>query len=761
MSEKRWLGLILVLFGLLGTIYAVVTPPFEASDELWHYPMVRHLADGNPLPVQDAANVGPWKQEASQPPLYYYLAALLTFWVDTSDWQEVRWLNPHVDSGVITADGNVNLAVHDPAVSQWQGTLLAVMVVRLASVVMSAGTVYFTYQIAKTLTSRPEIRLGAAALNAFLPMFLFISGSVNNDNLAILLTSWAVWLMIGIVQRADRWQWREMVGLGLVMGCAALTKEGSLALFPLSAGSLFIAAWRYGGRPTTWQGLLKVVGMALGRWLAVVVPALLVAGWWYWRNVQLYGDWLGWNAFLAVLGQRAHPASLAQLWDERWGLLISYWGLFGGLNVAMPNWIYILLNGVLLLGLLGSGIYLFQLLRQSGQSLLLAEKVGLERQIFAVLRFVESQIAWVLCLLLTGAVVYGLVQWATVTWSSQGRLLFTAISALNILWVLGLVGWMPAHFARPILALFSFFLFTISALAPFLWIQPAYQPPVPAQTDLTHSLELSFGQQIRLNGYELDKTTAQAGEKLTVRLAWEAIAPMQRDWSIFVHLVDPVLGVPIAQRDMYLGRGLLPTRLLSVGQKGVDEYILTLPATAIAPAKLKLVVGFYDFYAPQERLLLANGQDVAELAMVDLQPVAGTVPNPVTIFFENGLQLTGFELSERVLQPTETTQLTLYWRIEQPLTTDYTFFAQLLGTENHRWAAADIPMSTTTWQMGEVQAVVLPLTLTEEVPASVYPLIIGVYTLSLDGTFDRLQTLTSEGRLTDDFVQLTHIRVER
>ncbi len=112
MTEKRLLALILLLFVLLGSVYALVTPAFEASDELWHYPMIRHLADGNPLPVQvfDPAQAGPWKQEASQPPLYYYLGAALTFWIDASDMEQVRWLNPHVDNGVITVDGNSQLS---------------------------------------------------------------------------------------------------------------------------------------------------------------------------------------------------------------------------------------------------------------------------------------------------------------------------------------------------------------------------------------------------------------------------------------------------------------------------------------------------------------------------------------------------------------------------------------------------------------------------------------------------------------------------
>ena len=191
-AERRWLLGILILFTLLGLTYAVVTPLFEASDELWHYPFVRHLADGNPLPVQDPETVGPWKQEASQQPLYYALSAALTFWIDTSDMETVRWLNPHVDNGVLTPDGNTNLAIHrsEQESFPWRGTVLAVRLIRLASVLMGTGTVYFTWRIARTaFPDQPALALGAAAFNAFTPMFLFISGAVNNDNLAVLLCS--------------------------------------------------------------------------------------------------------------------------------------------------------------------------------------------------------------------------------------------------------------------------------------------------------------------------------------------------------------------------------------------------------------------------------------------------------------------------------------------------------------------------------------------------------------------------------------------
>ncbi len=120
--EPWLLRLILVLFVLLGWSYALATPVFEASDELWHYPLIKFLADGNALPVQafDPDEAGPWKQQASQPPLYYWLAAAATFWINTDDLPQVRWLNPHVDNGIITQDGNTNAHPDEPA-----STLLA------------------------------------------------------------------------------------------------------------------------------------------------------------------------------------------------------------------------------------------------------------------------------------------------------------------------------------------------------------------------------------------------------------------------------------------------------------------------------------------------------------------------------------------------------------------------------------------------------------------------------------------------------------
>ncbi|MCA9962515.1 MAG: glycosyltransferase family 39 protein, partial [Anaerolineales bacterium] len=551
MSEKRMLALILTLFVLLGSSYALVTPVFEASDELWHYPMIQYLADGNPLPVQvfDPDQAGPWKQEASQPPLYYYLGAALTFWIDTSDMAQIRWLNPHVDNGIITVDGNTNLAIHDPAQNPWQGTLLAVRIVRLFSVLLGAATVYLTYLIAKEVApGRPDIALGATAVNAFTPMFLFISGAVNNDNLAIPLASLGVLLLIkGVVRHTN--SRLPFTGycllIGVVIGLAILTKQGTFALLPLAWGTLFVREWQKAehDRQDTAYGLrlARALLRSLAYFAIVLIPVIFIAGWWYWRNIQLYGDFLGWNAFIAVLGSRAQPASLAQLWDERWGFMLAYWGLFGGVNIPMATWIYHVLNGVVVTAVFGFIIYALKELR--GWWATIRWQPTLQSLLANLLSLLERYFPLVICLLFAGAVIFGLVQWATTTWSSQGRLVFTALSALSVLLVVGLVGWLPLRIGKWVAGALGGFLLLVAALAPWLWIRPAYAAAAytpPRDLPLT-TVDARFDDVLQLQGYAVAPVSGaelHPGEYVDVVLHWQVLAPTARNWSVFVHLND-------------------------------------------------------------------------------------------------------------------------------------------------------------------------------------------------------------------------------
>ncbi|MFK7802108.1 MAG: glycosyltransferase family 39 protein [Anaerolineae bacterium] len=802
-TESFLIFLIILLFLIAGRFYALQTPAFEASDELWHYPMVRHLADGNPLPVQtyNPALAGPWKQEASQPPLYYYVAAGLTFWIDAADMEQVRKLNPHVAPGELTTDGNINMVVHDPMLSQNQGTLLAIRIIRLFSVLLGACTVWLTYLIGREVApTRPEIALMAAALNAFTPMFLFISGSVNNDNLAIPLASLGLLLLIRLVKFAKLAYpqvpvpWRDEVNIfhttlvrkiliiGTVVGFAVLTKQGTIGLMPLAWGTFFIVGWlstlaTHSSQNQSLDMFSRQIGVSLLRsvvwFLIFMVPIVLIAGWWYGRNIQLYGDLLGWSAFEAVLGVRETPASIGQLWDERWGFMLSYWGQFGGLNVVMADWIYRTMTAILIISVPGGVWYVVRqyqksrwwrsAFRNSGRGYSVQKVLG------GIINLIISRFALTVCLLFSAAIVYGLVTWATKTWSSQGRLVFTAMSALNVLMAAGLVTILRHRYLRYGQIVIVAFFAIVSFSAPFTSIAPAYELPPNfvfrgANVDWVERLETEadavFDNELKLVGAEItsDKQLFSPGETVSIHTDWQVVSKPQTDWSVFVHLNDPVLGVPVAQRDMFLAQGLVATTFMRPGKNYQSRFDLTLPDTTIAPAELEVTIGLYNFYTG-ERAILPDGADHVVIGSIKVEPLAGETPNPVSINFENKFELVGFELDPRRTAAGESITGTFYWKLTEAVSADFTFYGQILGAENTRWAAVDAGQTTTGWEVGKIYPVEMKLDLSSKTPAGVYPLRLGVYSTAT-GEIVNLQRVTEDGRLTDSFINLTQIRID-
>jgi hypothetical protein len=781
--KRLGLPLLLAGFVIVGVVYAVVTPLFEVSDELWHYPMVKRLAGGLGLPVQDSANVGPWRQEGSQPPLYYAVMALATRWIDTGDIGQVRWLNPHADNGIITSDGNNNIVVHTSREAwPWHGAALAVRLVRLLSVLLGAGVVYFTYRLALELApGQYALALAAAAFAGFTPMFVFISASVNNDTLAVFFSAAALWLMAKWIKEGERkkeeerrekeagrrWSTlpiRELVLMGAILGGAALSKESALGLFPLVGAVVLYAHLKAAGffdrDRFAWRAVrLSLIPCALSL-LLVFGFAALVCGWWYWRNYQLYGDWLGWNAFVAIVGKRPHPASLAQLWGERVGFMQAYWGLFGGVSVPMPGWVYAALNVVAGLGLAGAG--------WSAMQAVVRRKVTLTN-----LAQWSMLVGWLVL------IVIGLIRWTSATWASQGRLIFPAISAISVLIVFGLAyvsrrvlaRLRPAFYLLPAVAVS--FMVLLSTAVPFAIIAPHYAPPPVLTTGqisaISHRVDADFGGEMKLLGYDLETASVAPGEAVKLTLYWQSQIAMDRNWSIFLHLVDDQ-NVIVAQRDRYPGMGALATTLLRPGQTFADRYVISVPEAAYAPALAHLEVGLYDLQdgarlplaGSSTSALLPSAADALALAPLAIRARPGPIPNAFRQNFGNQIELTGYTMSQRELKPSETLTLTLYWQALAPVRKNYSVFTHVRGTGDTLWAGEDGwprkgAAPTSTWSIGAILTDTYQLTLKPDTPAGQYDVEVGLY----DGaTMQRLQAITKDGRPTDaDFVYLSKIRV--
>ncbi len=748
---SRILYVILAVYVILATIYSITTPIFEASDELWHYPMVKYLADnGLQLPPQDPANIGPWRQEGSQPPLYYMLAAILTAGIDTSDMEMVRRVNPHADIGIVRPDGNANMMVHRTEIESfpWHGTTLAVHIVRLFSIALGLGTVIVTYQLAREIfPDNRVVQLGAAAFVAFLPMFLFISGSVNNDNLSNFLGNLLILLIVRLLKVTRLPHWRDYALIGIVTGAGLLAKFNIGFLIPLVALALLVVSVRLRDwRPLVFGGVISGV------------LTVAIAGWWYWRNIQLFGDPTGLNNFLDIVGRRAIPANTAQIWSERHSFTQAFWGFFGGVNVPMPEIVYLIFNIIGGIGLIGAAIFvLWRFIRAQ-------RPTGISFGHAAPLLPIMITIIWPVISFIS------YLRWTAETPASQGRLMFGALSCIAIWIVVGLTWWLPGRM-RPAMMTGVVGYFALIAFAvPIFVIAPAYA--LPPQTTPTRTISgfTSEGAEfslINLYHAEILNTDVQPEQYVLIDTGWWMVGPTDHDWSLFVHLVTPD-NVIISQRDIYPGGGKLATSDLPAGRAWDNPIAVWIPFTAYAPMTLEVQIGWNDRLTG-ERLVTSDGRETYSIGQIRLMPRDSelNVPNPVRVNFGNLLELVGYQITDLTPQAGETTQLTLYWRGLEKMPDDYKVFANIIDpTTLTKYASSDgMPVDwnapTSTWQPGEIIEDVRNLTVNADTPTTpgIYELELGLYREAPDGTFPRLRIITPDGGQADDFIYLSRIRV--
>ena len=245
-NERLLAGAILIVFLLLGVWYSLAVPPFETPDEIYHYAFARHLAQGNPLPVQSKDVKGPWEQEGSQAPLYYMLVGWLTSRIDQSDFAAISTLNPRANIGDPLFPGNKNRMLYSAEARPLQGANLALHVGRWFSLLLGAITLWLTYLTAKLVFPHARrLPLLALLLAASIPQFIFISASFSNDNMIIVSSAAVVYWLARLLGKSEkeslqRWEW---LVLGILLGLAALSKLQGLGLFALSACAVLILAW--------------------------------------------------------------------------------------------------------------------------------------------------------------------------------------------------------------------------------------------------------------------------------------------------------------------------------------------------------------------------------------------------------------------------------------------------------------------------------------------------------------------------------------
>ncbi len=735
-ESHRLLAVILAAFVALATLYSIVTPIFEAGDELWHYPFVQFLATGHSLPIQDPNVRTRWEQEGGQPPLYYAVSALATFWIDTRDLPDRLWRNPEAKIGIPLDYGNKNMVVHTSAEDfPWHNTALAVHLIRFLSILFAAFTVLFTYLLALEIGANITLAAVAAALVAFNPMFIFISASVNNDNLAVMLATLALLLLTRLVTRGANL--RQFVVLGVVLGLGALSKESDLGLVVIAAGVFLYLLWKAWDADRRRQTRIDLSSprSSAPEGVRVLLEALLcavivvaIAGWWYARNWLLYHDPLAFNVWVAIAGGRPTPATLVTLLGEFQGFRISYWGNFGGVNIIAPDWVYVILDlftGLAVIGLL----------------------IGIARR--ALPRLLALPALWL------ALIVVLLIRWTLLTFASQGRLIFPAISAVAILMAYGLGQFRISDFGfqiAPVIARFTShasrmtqfalpaFLFGFSALTPFALIAPAYALPARLSGDaaVPNPVHITFDNQAELVGYTLPQKSVAPGGELPLTIYWRAVTRMTEDYSVYIRLYDST-GAVVGRWDAFPGGGLYPTRLWQPGEIIVDQYRVPVTFDAPGPGVGRIEVGLFR-RLPLQDLTARDPAGRTITPTVARFKIAGVsnvkIENPVTYNFGDKMALVGYSAPGTAALGSEIS-VKLFWRSLVVMNEDYTVFVHLVDADGKTVAQKDAPPQsgaypTSFWDVGEVIEDEHVLAIPRDLPPGNYTIDVGIYRASDD-----------------------------
>ena len=126
----------------------------------------------------------------------------------------------------------------------------------------------------------------------------------------------------------------------------------------------------------------------------------------------------------------------------------------------------------------------------------------------------------------------------------------------------------------------------------------------PSSYGGTNPVGVTFGEQVRLLGYDLDASQAQPGGQIWLTLYWQPLVPFERNYQVFVHLYN---GQMRGQDDGAPECDLNPTTRWEPGQIIADPH--RIPIAADAPtASIPLLVGMYGLL-DQQRLSVPNSLD--------------------------------------------------------------------------------------------------------------------------------------------------------
>lgn len=471
-ASSRWrqsgLALVILLGLAQGLLMVAIIPPWQGPDEPRHFEYVRLLYDrGRLLSAEDTSPALQQEILDSMQTHDYWRFGYTQFPVDPQrppqSFEEVYWpLDPYwlfQPPLYYVLAASALLPVAHASVD------VQLYALRLISILPGLLTIAVAYWLARELfPDDPQLIVGIPAVVALLPMHAFINSTVSNDQLAELFGSLFFFALALIYKRGWSLDRGALLLGSVVLGL--LTKRTTL----ITAVVLVLVGISYGLRSLRQRRRGGTLLLATGGAVIAGSVGLL------YRFPGLADRVLGYYLFLPTLSQlsafRAIQATAVRglLAFFSRGLLESFWGRFGWLNVRLsPLW-YLLMGVLSAVAFLGVGEWLARPEARDSTRPAWAKR--------AVLTFAGSV---VLAIVLVIAREYRTWAHFAVTRpdmhmlsTPQGRYLFPVIVPLATLFVLGIREAFPRRWRSAGWAVAMVAVFVLDAVSIIGYILPFY-----------------------------------------------------------------------------------------------------------------------------------------------------------------------------------------------------------------------------------------------------------------------------------------------
>jgi len=711
LRQSRGLLAILVIYLALASIYLSIVPPLEGFDAIAHMNAINYWRQEQRLPQIDLPTNQYSYELLTQPPLYYMTSAALSSWIAVDDAERyVRESTNRFFPGLSTRQ-SIDLPTMPAAVAR------TMLLARLVSLVGGLVTIVATWLWARVvLPNQRWFPLAVCAVVACNPLFLFISTSITNDAWASAATVMVVYLVTNLSGKPPQ----SLVPwflVGAVAGMAALTKY-SVLLVALPALIILLQYRLYRPAP-------RFVAICV----ALLGGALLTAGWWYGRNLLLYGQPIPLEQLNTVITTLERPTlmTVRDTWDLLPFLFYSYWGLF--VATFAPEQFFTVIQWAVLVAVIGLPVGFFGW-RQQGA---------------------YPRILWLALLWFALNLVSMINYMRLVSYGEQARFLLPAAPAIALLLVVGWQSWVPARYAPP-LRLFLLPAFVLFALWPLPTLQMAYSQPPTVSADLltaqgTRPVNAHFLSGMTVAGYALPTgATFVPGQPVPLTLYLTTDQPIAGDYTFFLQLVDEADQL-LYQYDGVPANGRHPTRQWQAGELFADTYDLAPTLPLLNDTVATLILGFYDYEVPTARLPLFDAGDaigdrlvLGKVRLLATEPQFSATDATPLAQWVKGVDL----LDAAVVGPTdEHYTIQLQWRTTALLSSDYTIFVQFLDRADQIIAQFDQEprngqAPTSTWLVNER----IDETVEIHVPKGWSRVIVGLYDAKTGARLQRLDSLT-------------------